>query len=121
MTGYELADYAAAVMSNFLSSLTIYFSVITAYVVAAFVAGDRLTRLQLAIVNATFTTAAGIVGVLSYLTFVRFFELAKVSQSQGSPAETPLVDFSTPLAILIAAMYIGSLIFMWTVRKSDDA
>ncbi len=123
MTEYELADYTATLMSNFLSAITIFFSIVTAYVVAAFISGDRLTKLQLVVVNATFTIAAGVMGTLSFLIFSRFFELARLTQSQNqSPIATPLVDFGLPLAILIIAMYIGGLIFMWSVRrKSDDA
>ncbi len=123
MTEYELADYTATLMSNFLSAITIFFSIVTAYVVAAFISGDRLTKLQLVVVNATFTIAAGVMGTLSFLIFSRFFELARLTQSQSqSPIATPLVDFGLPLAILIIAMYIGGLIFMWSVRrKSDDA
>lgn len=122
MSEYELSDYAASVMSNFLSAMTIYISVITAYVAAAFVAGDRLTKLQLVIVNTTFTIAAGVMGVLSYFIFARFFELARLAQIQGSPAETPLIDFGAPLAILVSIMYLGSIVFMWSIRKkSGDA
>ncbi len=120
MNEYELADYAASVMSNFLSTITIYISVITAYVAAAFIAGGRLTKLQLGIVNTTFTIAAGVMGVLSYFSFVRFLELARLAQSQGSPGETPLIDFGVPLAILVSIMYLGSLVFMWTVRKKPS-
>lgn len=119
MSEYELADYTSTVMGNFLSSITIYFSIITAYVVTAFVAGIRLTKSQLAIVNITFSIAAGIIGTLAYLIFDRFYELATVNQRV---IDSPIVDFAIPLALLIIIMYIGSIVFMWTIRsKSDDA
>ena len=114
MTEYEIADYTSSIMSNFLSVTTIYFSVITTYVVAAFIAGSRLTKVQLAIVNVTFAIAAGIMGTLSYLIFVRFYQIALRGEN---PKGTALVDFGLPLAVLIAMMFIGSLIFMWSVRR----
>ena len=118
MTVYELADYATSVMNNFLSATGIYFSVVTAYVVAAYTAGDRLSKLQLTIVNGTFTIAAGIMGLLSFLLFSRFYEL--VSQAGHVRGDTPLVDFSIPFGILVAIVFSGCLLFMWTVRRKSD-
>lgn len=114
MIDHELADYASSVMSNFLSGITIYFSIVIAFVLAAFVAGDRLSKLQLVIVNVSFTIAAGIMGALSILSFNRFFELAqRLQDSEG----TPLLNFTYILAILIIILYLGCLAFMWSVRK----
>ena len=117
MTEYELADYATSVMNNFLSAIAIYFSVVTAYVVAAYTAGDRLSKLQLTIVNGTFAIAAGIMGLLSFLLFSRFYEL--VSQAGHSRGETPLVDFRIPFGVLLTIVFLGCLLFMWTVRKKS--
>ena len=116
MVDYELAEYAAAVMGNFLSAVAIYFSIITAYVVAAFSAGSRLTKLQLIIVNLSFTIAAGSIGSLSVLLFGRFYELAQRLQDS---AGTVLVNYSYPMAVLAAIMYLGSLVFMWSVRRES--
>lgn len=115
MTEYEVADYASSMMSNFLSAITIYFSVVTTYVVVAFVAGDRLTRLQLAVVNLSFTVAAGIMGLLSVLIFARFFAFAtQVGNPDG--AVGPL-NFTIPLAILVILVLTGCYTFMWSVRS----
>ncbi|MDG1906482.1 MAG: hypothetical protein P8I38_12735 [Arenicella sp.] len=110
MIDYALAEYATSVQGNFLSALTIYFSIATAYVVAAFVAGSKLTRLQLVIVNIGFTIAAGIMGTLSVLLFRRFIELAQQNHETG--AATPLVDFSMPISVLVAIVFLGCLVFM---------
>ena len=116
MVDYELAEYASAVMGNFLSAIAIYFSIVTAYVIAAFVAGSRLTKLQLIIVNVSFTIAAGTIGSLSVLVFSRFYELAQRLQDSDG---TVLVDFSYPLGVLVAIVYLGSLVFMWSVRRES--
>ena len=105
MNEYELADYTSSVMGNFLTCITVYFSIVTAYVVAAFAAGARLSRVQLVIVNITFTIAATVIGTLSYLIYVRFYELAVLSQQV---LETIIFDFGPPLAILILILYLGS-------------
>jgi len=119
MTEYEIADYTTSVMGNFLSAITIYFSVATAYVIAAFAAGKRLSSFQVAIVNLSFTIAAGIMGMLSVLIFDRFFQLA--TQNQGAiGTSTNLVDFTYPLALLVLVIYLGCLAFMWNIRSQQD-
>jgi ABC-type sulfate transport system permease subunit len=117
MIDYDLANYMSSIMSNFLSGITIYFSIVTAYVIAAFVAGGRLTTFQLIVVNLSFTIAAGIVGVLAILTFNRFFELGqRLQDSEG----TPLIDFTYVLGLLVVVLYLGSLTFMWSIRRNAD-
>ena len=115
MSEYELLDYTATLMGNFQSALALYFTIVTAYVVAAFAVGDRLTRLQLTIVNACFVIASGIVGSLAVLTFARFFAFASKAVV---PESTALVDYRWPLAILVLAVFSGCLLFMWSVRRN---
>jgi hypothetical protein len=118
MSEYELADYATSVMGNFLSAIAIYFSIVTAYIVAVYAAGDQLSKLQLIIVNVTFTIAATIMGFLSFLLFSRFFELG--SRAFEGRDDTPLIDFSIPLGVLVTVVYLGCLLFMWTVRGRPE-
>ena len=118
MTMIDLHVYAADLMGNFLAAMTIYFSVITIYVVAAFTSGSRLSKVQLLILNVCYSIAALIFGVLSVAIFSRFFEIASRATVE-SDAVAP-VDFRIPLIFLTIVVYIGSLIFMWTVRKTTD-
>jgi hypothetical protein len=117
VTEYELLDYTASLMGNFQTALALYFTIVAAYVVAAFIAGDRLTRLQLYIVNSCFAIAAGIVGSLSILIFARFYSFAIQSVV---PDSAPIVDFKWPLGILIVAIFVGCLIFMWSIRSKTN-
>jgi hypothetical protein len=57
MTEYEIADLAASVLSNFLTSLTVFLSIVSAYVISAFGAGKRLTKIQLSIINLCFVVS----------------------------------------------------------------
>lgn len=116
MTEYELSDYTSSIMGNFLTALTVYFSIITAYVVAAFAAGSRLTRNQLVIVNTCFAVAAGVIGLLTLLIFNRFFTFAS---QVPNPEGTDPVNFTVPLAILVTGLFVGCLIFMWDVRRGE--
>ena len=64
MTEYEIADLTASVLSNFLTSFTVFLSIVSAYVISAFAAGEKLTKIQLTIVNLCFLVAVGILGFL---------------------------------------------------------
>ena len=94
MTEYEVADIAASVLANFLTSLTVFLSIVSAYVISAFVAGQRLTKIQLSIVNLCFLVAVGILGYLVVSLFRRFFGLVQALEvERGLIGE---VDFTSP-------------------------
>jgi hypothetical protein len=117
MTEYEVADIAASVLANFLTSFTVFLSIVSAYVISAFVAGQRLTKIQLSIVNLCFLVAVGILGYLVVSLFRRFFGLVQsIEVERGLVGE---VDFTWPLSALLVAIVVGSLIFMWNVRSED--
>lgn len=117
MTDYEVADIASSVMANFLTSLTVFLSIVSACVISAFVAGDRLTRIQLSIVNLCFVVATGILGYLVVSLYRRFFALVQsVEVERGSIGD---FDFTWLLCMLIVAIIFGCFIFMWNARNSD--
>jgi hypothetical protein len=118
MDEYQLSDLAQGQMSNFLTSFTVFVSIVTAYVVAAFAAGSRLTRLQLLTVNFCFLLSAGAIGLLSFFLFQRFLALVLSMQTlQTEVPQVPLIDFSWFIAALYVALVLGSLIFMTNVRR----
>ena len=119
MTEYEISDYTATIMGNFLTALTVYFSVVTAYVVAAFAAGSRLSKTQLVVINSCFTVAAGIVGLLTVLIFARFFAFATQTPEPVGVVSEP-VNVTVPLVILIVGIYVGCLVFMWDIRRREN-
>ena len=76
MTEYEISDLAGGAMSNFLTTFTIFMSIVTAYVIAAFVAGRRLSKIQASVVNFCFLISSGVIGLLSVLIFGVFLRRA---------------------------------------------
>ena len=120
MSEYELPDLAGVAMSNFLTSFTVFVSIVTAYVVAAFAAGKRLSKVQVSIVNVCFLMASGAIGLLSLLIFQVFLRRAQaltaISEANlGSPIT---VDFTWVLVILYLVLIGGSLLFMRSVRRT---
>ena len=72
MSEYELAELAGLAMSNFLTTFTVFVSIVTAYVIAAFAAGQRLSKLQVSIVNSCFLIASGAIGAPIGTNFAGF-------------------------------------------------
>jgi hypothetical protein len=117
MTEYEVASLASSVLSNFLTSLTVFLSIVSAYVISAFTGGKRLTKTQLLIVNPCFLVSVGILGFLVISLYRRFYALAQsIDVERGSIAT---IDFSWPLSALLMAIVFGCIVFMWNVRREE--
>jgi hypothetical protein len=109
----ELLDLTNAVFANYLTALTIFFSLVTAYVAAAFVAGKLLNRVQLLIVNFSFLTATSMFGYIAVIIYIRFYALIQAEESIDPP-----LNLAVPSAVLMLLIVAGSLIFMSSVRKT---
>jgi hypothetical protein len=81
MDEYQLSDLASGVLGNFLTTFAVFLSIVTTHVVAAFVAGSRLTRVQLVTVNFCFVLSTGSIGLLSFLLFRPFLVLVRSMQT----------------------------------------
>ena len=113
---YEMADYTNSLLDTFLTTFTIFMSIVTAYVITAFAAGDRLTRFQQAIVNILFLLSTSVVGLLAMLTFRRFYSHAVMAETPVESLDKP-VDFTIPLTIIFVVLVLGAITFMWSVRQ----
>ena len=117
MSEYELADLAGLAMSNFLTSFTVFVSIVTAYVIAAFTAGKKLSKTQVVIVNTCFLIASSAMGLLSVLIFQAFLGRAQ-ALGESEVASPITVDFTWVVAALYVVLICGSLVFMRNVRRT---
>jgi len=113
---YEMADSTNSLLDTFLTTFTIFMSIVTAYVITAFAAGDRLTRFQQAIVNILFLLSTSVVGLLAMLTFQRFYLHALIAETPVGSLDSP-VDFTIPLTTIFVVLVLGAITFMWSVRR----
>ncbi|MFK7864826.1 MAG: hypothetical protein AB8B95_11445, partial [Pseudohongiellaceae bacterium] len=122
MNPIEIFEMSALAMGNFLTTFSVFLSVATAYLVAAYLAGAKLTTLQLSIVNGSYLIATSILGYLVASNFRVFFIWASsnpeglVRQSGRAPV---LIDFTWPLSTLLIIIVIGSLTFMYSIRTGE--
>ena len=118
MTEYELHDLAAAAMGNFLTSFTVFISIVTAYVVAAFTAGRKLSGYQVTVVNVCFLLASGTMGALSYSIFQNFLLRARTAEAINASGAVPSIDFSWMVGMLYVFLVAACVTFMWHTRRS---
>ena len=115
MSEYELAELTTGAMGNFLTSFTIFVSIVTAYAITAFVAGARLSNIQASVVNACFLVSSSVIGLLSVLIFGVFLRRAQALAEMSGTAVGP-VNFTWFVAGLYIALTVGCLVFMWNIR-----
>ena len=118
MTEYELIDVVATFNSNSQSWVATYFAGITAYLVAAYAVGNKLTRSQVVIVNACFIAFSALCGwaVVGALSRALDFatELLMISPEREFAINPAVVWVAA--GIMIAGVFIGPK-FMWDIRR----
>jgi hypothetical protein len=117
MTEYEIVDVIISFLSAALTSMALYLTTVTGYIVAAFIAGDRLTKLQVTIVNIFFLFVAGLFTFGTTGSLVR--EWSYLGKLRAISPEEPILLSAGIIWFIGITMLMGifaSLSFMWSVR-----
>ena len=117
MTEVDLMELLMDWFTQISSDADRYFMLISAYLLVAYLAGDKLTRLQLTIVNTLYVlwTTGIVFGTFSALEATTLIEvkLAEVNSDFGvGGSAANLYNF---IAVQIGGV-LASLFFMWSVR-----
>ena len=117
MTEYEIADLTTSIMANYLTGFSIFVTMISAYVIAAFVAGARLTRSQAIFINLCFIVVTALTSFQCAIMLGRALSLNLQSSLSevGGPAWGPRAAYLIS-ALVHTPIVIGSLWFMHRVR-----
>ncbi len=130
MTEYEASDRLMSVASNIIamneaqaSHIAIYLSAVFAFIVASYVAGSKLTRLQATIAYTLFTLFAAL-EVFRIVSFgVGTNSLLETSVAWGSEAQVLIMDPALRI-VLTTSLWsiggIGALLFMWSIRRNKN-
>jgi hypothetical protein len=120
MTAYELSDLIASAISNQIMVFTVFLTLISAYLIAAFAVGRNLTSIQVTIHNGVFVLAAASNGLSMFRASVRVIELT------DEAVRREIIEFTEPRAYapaLVLACYalvvLVSFVFMWNSRRSS--
>jgi hypothetical protein len=117
MTEYELVDNAMTYFNAARTAFGMYITVVSGYVIAAFVAGKRLNRAQVWIVNLLFFCTASLFTLGTVACYARTNEYAN-RLLELDPNRTSY--FTESAAIGVGVLQIlgiaACLYFMWSVR-----
>ena len=123
MTEYELVDNTMTYFNSALTAFGMYITVLSAYVIAAFVAGKRLNSAQVSIVNVLFVCSAGnfTLGTVACYSWTYEYSIRLLELDPNRASSIDLNEF--------VAMYIGviqilgivaCLYFMWNSRHTKE-
>lgn len=115
MTDYELIDAAGTYFGMGGSTLMAYFSVLTAYLIAAYIAGSSMSRQQMITITGLYLTMQIFMtwGAVVYFRGARvLMDLSEIAAGQPRP---PIMPHHFLLPLLVIGIFSG-LKFMWDVR-----
>ena len=117
MTEYELADLLASSSGDTLVYIPLFISILSGYLVVAWLVGNQLTRAQVVLINALYIAVSLLLGA-SWAKRVSVTLSYQRELIAMNPRRVEVMgDWLIPIVTLIAiAFLIGSLKFMWDIR-----
>ena len=113
----ELMELTQALWANYLSTMALFVSIISAYLIVAYIAGRKLTRPQVVLVNILMGafTSFGIAGMYAFsLTGTEAMLLAFEMSTQRKTHGLTFLPVTT--LIVFPAIVLGCYKFMWDIR-----
>ncbi len=97
---------------------TVFLTVVSAYVAAAYFVGARLGRYQVAFVSMLFVLFAAFAASMTFFAFKRLFHFVALLEARHGfvrylPEGTPLI-----LLVLQAILVVAALYFMYQIRRN---
>ena len=120
MTEYELLDLMASMEEHMATQFSLYLTVISAYMVVAYLAGPKLTTVQTWIASVLMVSAAG------GQTWALHVTTGRVNEYLEQKAKlSPLTEYETNVSanaygwvFVLGCGIIAALYFMWSVRRN---
>ena len=120
MTEAELIDAAQATWGNVISIIAILISLLSGYIVLAYVAAEKMTVAQVTIVNTLYILIYTLFLGSNYTLTTRATEMAELSiQKSTERVMGPTPELPILLVIVFGFCLLASLKFMWDVRHPN--
>ena len=122
MNEFELIESLNGAMSNLLASQALFITILSAYIVMAYTAGQKLTKFQVGFVSFIFLTFSFVIsaGFLDMTIEIAHYA-SLLDQARGQNIGLSARgdgQYVFPVSFLIrVAMILGALAFMWSVRR----
>lgn len=121
MTEAELIDAAQATWGNVISIIAILISLLSGYIVLAYVAAEKMTVAQVTIVNTLYILIYTLILGSNYTLTTRATEMAELSiQKSTERVLGPTPELPILLVIVFGFCVLASLKFMWDVRHPKE-
>ena len=117
MTEYELQELAFTAGGLGINFSALLITLISSYLVVAYIAGSDLTRQQVTLVNVLFlfTSSLFLYGAISsFVKQLNFVEKLRILDAENYYPVTPLVVIAVTTTFLL--IVLASIHFMWSVR-----
>ena len=122
MTEYEMADVLTSTTHAAVETFSVYVSLMVAYLVATYLAGQKLTNTQMTTVSILYVVIASVLVWAIYSYMSRAISIADTLEAMNPGVNYGAQPMTTN--ILTVAMSLGILAclrFMWDIRHSKGA
>jgi hypothetical protein len=119
MNEAELVEAWGLFLGNSQTALGLYLSVLTGYLIIAYLVGNKLTRVQVLIVTVLYVSASAIITLWFFAWWSRALEFA-MEAKQLNPDRQVANSIGATWAItsMLVMATVASLYFMWSMRHS---
>ena len=123
MSGSDWVEMYGMAFSITVASLALLITIMSGYLVIAYLVGERLTRSQVFMINSlylmsAFTIVGGNFQAMLNLTTAARQAALKIPEFPIIGASTNMYIWPIGITILNSALIIASFIFMWQVRHT---
>lgn len=123
MTEYEALDLAQSTFSNALAAYAVFLSIVSGYLITAYLVGSDLTHLQVRLLTLLFLIVVAILiwSMSAYAYWGDAFSTLARGQDRVRTMMTPQSWMPAFLAIINSLTAFGCVFFMWNVRRTGRA
>lgn len=120
MTEFELIEVMDNFSTQMMMSTTLFFTLLSAYLITAYFVGTKLSKTQVVIVSAMYFVWAAFLPIGQYTYSLRnaaaSAELYALGSVYAGATDDVIIAWSTSFMILQYLALIASLYFMWRTR-----
>jgi len=124
MTPYEYTDLAQSSFGNSLSTFAVLLSIVSGYLITAYLVGAKLTKSQVTILTTIFLSVMGLLAwsMSAYTYWGSFYSVLGRNEATatGTNFFVPSAWTTGAVAILNLFTIVMCLLFMWNVRHSKE-
>ena len=117
----EMIQAAQATWGNTISLVAILITLISGYLIAAYLVGSQLGRTQVVIVNTLYVLLSTFLLMSTYNLSIRATEMAAIAiEMSDKRILTPQLWIPMGMITIFSFCLVASLNFMWDVRHPQD-